>query len=159
MLNFFADSRLDMLISVMLIKNILSIGFFQRDLLTSYSCLYYSSILLASRNSTCFRNRTFWFLNIISTTFYYSKWKSYNSTFDFHTVMYIDGSSNAKTECRYKVGVLYFRFIVTLLTKQKWISQKKRAILQYKTFGLWFSCKFSEILNKLNSCTFKAKCV
>ena len=72
--------------------------------------------------------------------------------------MFIDGSSNAKTECRYKVGVLYFRFTVTLLTKQKRISQKKRAILQSKTLGLSFSCKFSEILNKLTSCNFKAKC-
>ena len=38
--------------------------------------------------------------------------------------MYFDRSSNAKTECLYKVRVLYFRFIVTLLTKQKRISPK-----------------------------------
>ena len=118
-------------------------------------------MLLASRSSNCFRNRSFRFWNIISTVFYCSKWKSHDSIFDFHTAMHIDGSSNAKTECLYKIEVLYFRFIVTLLTKQKWISQKKkqkkkRAILKYKTFGLWFFWKFSEILNKLTSCIFKA---
>ena len=40
--------------------------------------------------------------------------------------MCIDGSSNGKTECLYNVGVLYFRFTVTLLTKQKRISQKQK---------------------------------
>ena len=33
---------------------------------------------------------------------------------------------------------------------------KKRCNLQCKTFGLSFSCNFSEISNKLTSCTFKA---
>ena len=103
-------------------------------------------MLLASRNSTCFRNRTFWFWNIISTIFYCSKWRSHDSIFDFHTVMYIDGSSNAKTECRCNVGVLYFRFTVALLTKQKRISQKKNKknaqSFNLRPFGLWFSCKF-----------------
>ena len=35
------------------------------------------------------------------------------------------GSSNVKTERRYKFGMLYFRFIETLLIKQKQISQKE----------------------------------
>ena len=31
--------------------------------------------------------------------------------------MHIDGSCNAKTECRYKFRVLYSRFIITLFIK------------------------------------------
>ena len=53
-------------------------------------------MLLASINSTCFRNMTFWFWNIISKTFYCSKWKSHDSIFHFHTVMYIDGIATQK---------------------------------------------------------------
>ena len=44
--------------------------------------------------------------------------------FYFHAVVHINGI-NAKTECRYKFGVLYFRFVLTLLIKQKRILQKE----------------------------------
>ena len=72
--------------------------------------------------------------------------------------MHIDGSTNAKTECRYKFRVLYFRFILILPIKKKRISQKEtRNFFNIRPLDFDFFCKFSEILNKLSGCTFKTK--